>query len=266
MDSQENVLANEALEEVKKVEEIVVNTENTPEVEAPAEAVVPVEENAPVEDVAEEAIAVEEPAAVEEAAPQEEKKEEPAEEVPTPEETPVENVTEEPVAEEPVEVPAEEPVVEEPAEEPAEEPIAEEPVEETPAEDLAKKIYKTKQEVNERMKELAHGDEIPTKEEVDHLKTVFYKLHFAERDANYKAYIDGGGDPEKYQVTPDMDEETFKAELGLIKERRAKLFIEQENQKQENLKRKLDIIEKIKGMVTSPEEANRNYQEFKKLQ
>ena len=63
-----------------------------------------------------------------------------------------------------------------------------------------------------------------------------------------------------------MDEETFKAELGLIKEKRAKLFLEQENLKQENLKRKLDIIEKIKGMVTSPEEANRNYQEFKKLQ
>ena len=101
---------------------------------------------------------------------------------------------------------------------------------------------------------------------MDHLKTVFYKLHFAEREANYKAYIDGGGDPEKYQVTPDMDEETFKAELGLIKEKRAKLFLEQENLKQENLKRKLDIIEKIKGMVTSPEEANRNYQEFKKLQ
>ena len=258
MDSQENVLGNEALEEVKKVEEIVVNTEITPEEEAPAEAVVPVEEKAPVEEVAEEVIAAEEPATDEEAAPQEEKKEEPAEEVPAPEETPVENVTEEPAAEEPAE--------EEPVEVPAEEPAAEEPAEEAPAEDLTKKIYKTKQEVNERMKELAHGDEIPTKEEVDHLKTVFYKLHFAERDANYKAYIDGGGDPEKYQVTPDMDEETFKAELGLIKERRAKLFIEQENQKQENLKRKLDIIEKIKSMVTSPEEANRNYQEFKKLQ
>jgi len=146
------------------------------------------------------------------------------------------------------------------------EEVAEEVVEEQPAEDMAKKVYKTKQEVNERMKELAHGEEAPSKEEVDHLKTVFYKLHFAEREANYKAYIDGGGDPEKYQVTPDMDEETFKAELGLIKEKRAKLFLEQENLKQENLKRKLDIIEKIKGMVTSPEEANRNYQEFKKLQ
>ena len=224
MDSQENVLANEAQEEVKKVEENVVNAEITPEAETPAEAVTPAEENAPAE--------------------------EPAEEVAAPAEETVEEAA----------APAEEAVVE------TAEEVAEEVAEEQPAEDMAKKVYKTKQEVNERMKELAHGDETPSKEEVDHLKTVFYKLHFAEREANYKAYIDGGGDPEKYQVTPDMDEETFKAELGLIKEKRAKLFLEQENQKQENLKRKLDIIEKIKGMVTSPEEANRNYQEFKKLQ
>ena len=67
-------------------------------------------------------------------------------------------------------------------------------------------------------------------------------------------------------MTPDQDEEKFKAEMGLIKERRARLFQEQENEKAENLKRKLEIIEKVKGMVTSPENANRSYQEFKKLQ
>ena len=44
-------------------------------------------------------------------------------------------------------------------------------------------MYATKKEVIERIKELAHGDESPTKEEVDLLKTTFYKLHFAEREA-----------------------------------------------------------------------------------
>ena len=101
---------------------------------------------------------------------------------------------------------------------------------------------------------------------MDYLKTIFYKLHFAEREAAQKAYLDAGGDPEKYSVLPDEDEEVFKAEMGIIKERRAKLFQEQEAEKQENLKKKLDIIEKIKNMATSPEEANKSYQEFKKLQ
>ena len=136
----------------------------------------------------------------------------------------------------------------------------------TPDPQEERKVYETKAEVLERVKELAHGEETPQKDEVEYLKTAFYKLHIAEREAKLKAYIDGGGDPEKYQITPDEDENVFKAEMGLIKERRAKLFREQEEEKEANLKKKLDIIEKIKAMVTSPEEANKTYQEFKALQ
>ena len=128
------------------------------------------------------------------------------------------------------------------------------------------KVYETKAEVLDRVKELAHGEETPQKDEVEYLKTAFYKLHVAEREAQLKAYIDGGGDPEKYQITPDDDENVFKAEMGLIKERRAQLFREQEEEKEANLKKKLEIIDKIKAMVTSPEEANKTYQEFKTLQ
>lgn len=129
-----------------------------------------------------------------------------------------------------------------------------------------KKVYKTKGEIIERMKEIAHSDEHPQKGEIDYLKTAFYKLHFAEREADMKAYLEGGGDPANYKVLPDEDEEVFKAEMSVIKEKRAKIFLEQEKEKQENLKKKLDIIEKIKAMVTSPEEANKSYQDFKKLQ
>lgn len=129
-----------------------------------------------------------------------------------------------------------------------------------------KKVYKTKKEVIERMKEIAHSDENPQKEEVDYLKTIFYKMHFAEREADMKAFLESGGDPANYKVIPDEDEEVFKAEMSVVKEKRAKIFLEQEKEKQENLKTKLDIIEKIKAMITSPEEANKSYQEFKKLQ
>ena len=133
-----------------------------------------------------------------------------------------------------------------------------------PAEE--RKVYTSKKEVLERVKEIAHGEEAPQKEEVEYLKTAFYKLHIAEREAKLKEYIDGGGDPETYQITPDEDEEVFKAEMDVIKERRQQLFREQEAEKEENLKKKQAIIEKIKAMVTSPEEASKTYQEFKALQ
>ena len=244
MDSLENALEQAQTEETK-VEEVV--NQATSEVET-----------VPAEDPAKEEAPAEQPVA----------------ETPAKEEAP----TEEPVAETPAveEAPAEEPIAEAPAEEPAAEAHTEVPAEEeVPAEkkeeeatttEEPKKVYKTKQEILERVKEIAHGDENPVKEEIDHLKTLFYKLHIAERDAKQKEYLDAGGDPEKYVALPDDDEESFKAEMGIIKEKRAKLFQEQEAEKQENLKRKLAIIEQIKNMVTSPEEANRSYQDFKKLQ
>ena len=235
MDSLENALEQAQTEETK-VEEVV--NEAASEVEN-----VPAEEPQKEETATQEPT-VEAPAEVEEAPVAE--TEAPAEEAEAP-------VVEETVAEASVE--------EEPAKE--EEVAAEE---EAGQDEEPKKVYKTKHEILERVKEIAHGDENPVKEEVDHLKTLFYKLHIAERDAKQKEYLDAGGDPEKFVVLPDEEEEAFKAEMGIIKEKRAKLFMEQEAEKQENLKKKLNIIEQIKTMVTSPEEANKSYQDFKKLQ
>ena len=133
-------------------------------------------------------------------------------------------------------------------------------------EEPAKKAYATKQEVLERVKEIARSAEAPNKEELDHLKTTFYKIHLAERDAQTKEYLEKGGDPEKFVLLPDDTEEAFKAEMQIIKEKRAKIFLEQEEEKQENLAKKLEIIEKIKAMATSPEEANQSYNDFKALQ
>ena len=140
------------------------------------------------------------------------------------------------------------------------------PVENTATTLASSKNYKSKAEIIERLKEIVGNDENPTKEELDHLKTSFYKLHIAEREAQQKAYLEAGGDPDKYILVPDEAEDVFKAEMGVIKERRAKLFLQQEAEKQENLEKKLNIIERIKNMASSPEEANKNYNEFKELQ
>ena len=131
---------------------------------------------------------------------------------------------------------------------------------------LANKVYNSKKEIVERVKTIADSEETPEKAEIDHLKTSFYRLHVAEREAQQKAYLEAGGEPEKYQVMPDEEEEAFKAAMAVIKEKRQKAFLEQEDLKQENLKKKEAIIEKIKTMATTPEEANNNFQEFKVLQ
>ena len=128
------------------------------------------------------------------------------------------------------------------------------------------KVYMTKQEVIDRLTEIVNGDENPRKDETDLLKTVFYKLHNAEREARLKAYIDGGGNPDTYQITPDESEATFKSLMSVVREKRAQVFQKQEEEKAANLEKKLDIINRIKAMATSPEEANKSYNEFKELQ
>ena len=246
MNSQDN-----ALEQAKNVENIVKET---------AEEVVSQVENTVAEAAPEaESTEPEKPAAAEEAAVVEEA---PATEEAAVAEEPAAEVAEEPAVADEAPVAEQAPVADEEAataEETAYEPAP-------AAEEEPKKVYKTKAEILERVKEIAHGEETPNKEEVDNLKTIFYKLHIAEREARLKDYLDQGGEPEKFQVQPDEDEEVFKAEMSVIREKRAKIFMEQEAEKQENLKRKLAIIDKIKNMATSPEEANRAYQDFKKLQ
>ena len=126
--------------------------------------------------------------------------------------------------------------------------------------------YSSIKEIVARVVALADSEDTPEKAEVDYLKTTFYKFHFAEREAQQKTFLDAGGDPEKYQIVPDEDEEMFKAKMSIIKAKRQKAFLEQEAVKQENLKKKEEIIEKIKAMATTPEEASQNFQTFKTLQ
>lgn len=136
----------------------------------------------------------------------------------------------------------------------------------TATEDLAKKVYASKKEVLDRIEEIANGDDTPEKDEVDHLKASFYRFQIAERDKKQKEYLEAGGDPEKYQILPDEDEEAYKANMRVIKEKRAKAFEKAQQEREENLKHREEIIEKIKNMATSPDEANKSYNEFKTLQ
>lgn len=128
-----------------------------------------------------------------------------------------------------------------------------------------KHLYATKEEVLERVKALAHGEEEITKAELDHLKTAFYYLLNQEREASMKAFIEGGGDASQYVLEQDPVEEEYKAEMALIKDKRQVLFKQREEERQANLKRKQEIIERIKAL-TEAEDIHEAYKEVKTLQ
>ena len=143
---------------------------------------------------------------------------------------------------------------------------------ETPAEEIVSKkpvesvLKLTKEEILAKLKEVVADVENVAKPEIDGLKQSFYKLHNAEQEAARKLFIENGGAAENFVPQTDCVEEEFKNIMSVIKEKRSALTAELEKQKEMNLQVKLSIIEELKELVESPDDANKSYTEFKKLQ
>ena len=143
---------------------------------------------------------------------------------------------------------------------------------ETPAEEIVSKkpvesvLKLTKEEILAKLKEVVADVENVAKPEIDGLKQSFYKLHNAEQDAARKLFIENGGAAENFVPQTDCVEEEFKNIMSVIKEKRSALTAELEKQKEMNLQVKLSVIEELKELVESPDDANKSYTEFKKLQ
>ncbi|MBC8592031.1 DUF349 domain-containing protein [Oscillospiraceae bacterium N12] len=148
------------------------------------------------------------------------------------------------------------------------EAVTETPAEETNVDQQPESAPRpmTKEEVLLRIKDLAQDAENANKQELDSLKQAFYKIHNAEQEAAKKEFLDNGGSAENFVPQNDAIEEEFKSVMAVIKEKRSAQAAELERQKEENLQIKLSIIEELKELVESPDDANKSYTEFKKLQ
>ena len=126
--------------------------------------------------------------------------------------------------------------------------------------------YATKAEVVNRLKEIADNDEEVTRQELDSLKSNFYRIHHQVADAAFKKFIEEGGNAEEYTPEPNIEENQFKEYMAILREKRAAAAAALEEEKENNYQQKLSIIEKIKGLTENPDEINRAYNEFKELQ
>ncbi|MBD5347125.1 MAG: DUF349 domain-containing protein [Bacteroides sp.] len=122
-------------------------------------------------------------------------------------------------------------------------------------------------EVMTRLSELAKqpATEISS-EEVARLKQLFYQGHNDMLATARQAFIDAGNDPETFVPDIDPDEDTAKALLNEIKEKKAVLRAEQEAQREANLNRKQSIIDELMSMGSDTDNVNRHYPRAKDLQ
>lgn len=124
----------------------------------------------------------------------------------------------------------------------------------------------TKAEVIDSLKDIVYNGGNVERAELDHLKMLYYRIHNADVVAARDKFVEEGGKPEDFMPAPDTEEENFKAQLSLIRELRNKAAEEQEKEKLANLKRKQEIIERIKELSATPDDADKGYNEVKDLQ
>ena len=204
----------------------------------------------------------------------------------------------EPVAEEPAaepEVPAEEaPVAEEPvatvegpvaaAEGPSavvEGPVAEdapavepeapaeaEPAAEEPAESPS---LATCADVIAQLKALPNYGVSLSREELEHLKQMFYRWHNAAVGEMKEAFVAAGNDADAFVLAdrcPELvaEEEEFKTVMATIREKRAEAQKELDRIREQNLLRKEAILERLKTMIDNADTVPVSYDDFQAIQ
>ena len=182
------------------------------------------------------------------------------------EEAPVEEASVSEASPSEPEAPVEEAPVSEASPSEPEAPVEEAPVSEASPSEPTIPLMKTKEEVLARAQEIAEQGDGGQKQELELLKQLYYKYHNADMAATMQAYVDAGGDPEAYQPEIDPTAEAFKQAMQQIRQQRAELQSQQEQQRIDNLAQKQAVIEKIKLLATTPEEAGKSYDAFKELQ
>lgn len=123
------------------------------------------------------------------------------------------------------------------------------------------------EEIVSKLRELASSEDLQRKE-MDELKSQFYRSIRNETAEQKAKFLANGGEEIDF-VPEELPLYTEGKELlAKIKEKRAQIQAREEAEKEQNVAKKLAIIEQIKQLTENPgqEDFNKTYQEFRLLQ
>ncbi len=124
-----------------------------------------------------------------------------------------------------------------------------------------------KQELVEMLEEVVGEKDITViKARVAKIKGAFYHLNREEINHQKQTFLSGGGKEEDFVHVEGPLEKRFADAFAIYRHNRAKYSEELEKVKQQNLKRKLEILEELKELISSEETLKKTYDEFKRLQ
>ena len=110
------------------------------------------------------------------------------------------------------------------------------------------------------------GDFESIRDDVDAIKIHFFRRYRANIEAQKAAFAEAGGNLEEFKAEPDPYELDLRNLLKQYQDKRIELNRRIDEEKEENLQKKYEIIEEIKALINNKESINRTFHEFRELQ
>ncbi len=128
-------------------------------------------------------------------------------------------------------------------------------------------IQLSKEKLIDRLKHVLHNfPPHQIKDEVEAIKSAFYKKRTAEIEDLKKKFIESGELEENFTPPADPMETGLKKLLGEYKSKRAEYNRRLEEEKERNYQAKLDVIIGIEDLINGQESLNETFQDFRQLQ
>ncbi len=113
---------------------------------------------------------------------------------------------------------------------------------------------------------LDNAEDVDIKGEIEVIKSVFYKHRNENIEQARAAFVETGGIEDEFVPEEDPYENDIREQLKKYGQFRKDHNRQLDSEKEDNLKRKFEIIEKIKGLINNEESINRTFGEFRDLQ
>ncbi len=120
--------------------------------------------------------------------------------------------------------------------------------------------------VNALRELIDNADDNDIKSEIEVIKSIFYKQRNEKIEQARTEFIEAGGMEEEFVAEDDPYENDIREQLKRFGHLRKELNKQLDTEKEVNLAKKFEIIEKIKGLINNEESINKTFNEFRDLQ
>ena len=128
------------------------------------------------------------------------------------------------------------------------------------------KDYSNRDDILTRLAVLINMPIEDSKEEVDFLKQLYYKLRKSEIETQKESFLAQAGNEDDFVIDKDILEEKLKLLLNDFKVKKATLQEEKDRLKKENLQKKQAILDQLKAKIEDSDNINKHYTLFTELQ